>query len=128
MHIDAAARGLGASMAMTVWLAFSIVAGNRLRVVERQDCDSVERLVQADRELRRNDPSALLEYDDIIAAHQPEVAAMIRSAVDETLSAYADDVDVDDVDTMYQMLLVEVLVLSYAFEPQPGPGATTGLS
>lgn len=123
-RIDDAARGLGASMAMTIWVAFSHFAGARLGQVSEEDCNAVERLLEADEELRRDDPHALIESDDIIAAHQPEVAKLIRARLNETLAAYAEDIDVDDVDAMYQMLLVEVLVLSYAVEPlQPGHGS-----
>jgi hypothetical protein len=125
--IDDAARGLGASMAMAIWLAFTLFAGSRLRTIRDEDCSSVDQLLQADQELRRGDPTALVESDDIIAVHQPEVAKLIRTRMDETLSAYAEDIDVDDVDAMYHMLLVEVLVLSYAVEPlQPGPGQSAG--
>lgn len=126
-QIDDAARGLGASMAMTIWLAFALFAGPRLRTIRAEDCSDVDQLLQADQELRRSDPSAIFESDDIIAVHQPEVAKLIRTRMDETLSAYAEDIDVDDVDAVYHMLLVEVLVLSYAVEPvQPGPGQSAG--
>lgn len=126
-RIDDAARGLGASMAMSIWMAFSMFAGPRLGTVEEKDCAEVEALLRADEELRRNDPTAIVESDDIIAVHQPEVARLIRSKLDETLSTYAEDVDVDDVDAMYHMLLVEVLVLSYAVEPaQADPSKSAG--
>lgn len=115
--IDDAARGLGVSMAMTTWLAFSLFAGRRLRKVSEEDCHAVEKLLDADQDLRRCDPSAIIESDDIIAVFQPELAKLIRKTMSQTLSSYAEDIDVDDVDTMYHMLLVEVLVLSYAVEP-----------
>lgn len=125
-RIDDVARGLGASMAMTIWVAFSISAGSNLNPIAEEDCATVERLLHADEELRRDDPRALMESDDVIAAQQPEVAKLIRARLDETLASYADSVDVDDVDAMYQMLLVEVLVLSYAVKPvQPGHGGAT---
>jgi DNA-binding protein Fis len=114
-------------MAMSIWMAFSMFAGPRLGTVEEKDCAEVEDLLRADEELRRNDPTAIVESDDIIAVHQPEVARLIRAKLDETLSTYAEDVDVDDVDAMYHMLLVEVLVLSYAVEPlQADPSKSAG--
>ncbi len=116
-RIDDAARGFGASMAMSIWMAFTLFAGTNLGTVDPQDFRNVEELLRTDEERRCNDPDEIIESDDIIAAHQPEIARLIRNKLDETLSNYADDVDVDDVDMIYRMLLVEVLVLSYAVKP-----------
>jgi len=125
-RMDDAARGLGASMALTVWMAFSSFAGSRLRRVQEGDIRNVEGLLHADEEIRRDDPRALVESDDVIAAQQPAVASMLRARLDETLARYARNIDVDDVDRMYEMVLAEVLVLSYAVEAwQPGSGSTT---
>ncbi len=114
---DDAARGLGASLAITIWNAFRMTAGDRLRRITREDCDAAEQLLRTDEELRRANAKVVLESDDVIALHQPEIARFIRARLDDTMMSFADDIDVDDVDAMYRMLLVEILALSYAVQP-----------
>lgn len=113
-RIDDAARGLGASLMLAVWLAFDRHAGARLRVLTESELERAENLLAADEELRRNDPSVVPESDDIVAVQQPDAAAFVRAKVDETLREYAAVVDVDDVDAVYRMILAELLALSYA--------------
>jgi DNA-binding protein Fis len=45
---------------------------------------------------------------------QPDILGFIHEHLDAALDANANEVDVDDVRTVYQMVLVEVLALSYA--------------
>jgi hypothetical protein len=114
---DDAARGLGASLAITIWNAFRLTAGDRLRRVSQEDCQSAELLLQTDEELRRDNAKVVLESDDIIAMHQPDIARFVRDRIEDTMTTLADQIDVDDIDAVYRMLLVEVLVLSYAVQP-----------
>lgn len=123
---DDAARGLGASLAITLWNAFRLTAGDRLRKLTNEDCEAAEALLQTDEELRRADPRVVLESDDVIAMHQPEIAKFIRARLEDTMASFADEIDVDDVDAMYRMLLVEVLALSYAVQPPDELAVTSG--
>ena len=116
-RIDDAARAFGASLAMTIWLAFTLHFGTRLGAVTHDACDDVDNVLRTDEELRRDDPRVVIESDDIIAAHQPDIARLVRSHMEETMASFADDIDVDDVDRVYRMILVEVLALSYAVTP-----------
>ena len=116
---DDAARGLGASLAVTIWNAFRATAGDRLRRVTREDCHAAEALLRTDEDLRRSDAKVAIESDDVIAVHQPEVAKFVRARLDDTMTQFADAIDVDDIDAVYRMVLVEVLALSYAVQPPP---------
>jgi len=123
---DDTARGLGASLAVTIWNAFRLTAGDRLRRVSQEDCRSAEQLLRADEELRRDNAKVVLESEDIIAMHQPDIARFIRDRIEDTMMTLADQVDVDDIDAVYRMLLVEVLVLSYAVQPPEELAAIVG--
>ena len=114
---DDAACGLGLTLAMPIWVSFSQFTRQRLRIITAEDCIAVQNHLLADEELRRNDPKLIVETDEIIAINQPEVARLVRTKTNETLSRYASSVDVDEVDYTYRVLLVEVLVLSYAVPP-----------
>jgi hypothetical protein len=116
-RIDDAARAFGASLATTIWLSFTLHFGSRLGRVGHDACDEVDTLLRTDEELRKDDLHEVIESDDIIAAHQPDIARVVRSHMDETMASFADDIDVDDVDRVYRMILVEVLALSYAVTP-----------
>jgi hypothetical protein len=124
--LDDAARGLGASLAITIWNAFRLTAGERLRRITSEDCDAAEQLLRTDEELRRTNAKVALESDDVIAMHQPEIAKFIRARLEDTMTSFADEIDVDDVDAMYRMLLVEVLALSYAVQPPDELAPMTG--
>jgi hypothetical protein len=121
--IDDAARGLGAALGLTLWLAFSMFAGARLGVVREEDCDAAQKLLEVDEQLRRDDPRIVMESDDVVAAQQPAIACFVQARLDDTLAVFADEIDVDDVDVVYRMALVEALVLSYAVAaPASCPG------
>lgn len=123
---DDAARGLGASLAITIWNAFRLTVGDRLRRLTREDCEAAEELLRMDEGLRRDNAKEGLESDDVIALHQPEIARFVRARLEDTMTHFADDIDVDDVDRMYRMLLVEVLALSYAVQPPDELAPETG--
>jgi hypothetical protein len=73
-----------------------------------------------DEELRKRDPTAPLESEDVVSHYQPELAAFLRGKVEETARVHKDDVDLDQVDAVYRLALVEVLAFSYAFPAPAG--------
>lgn len=119
MPLDDAARGLGVMLSMLVWLAFEHAAQGGIRIVQEEDWEHAEQVLKVDEDLRKDDPRAVIESDDIIAMHQPDIARFVRERVEATVRAYEDEIDMDDVDAVYRLVLVEVLALSYAVLP-PG--------
>lgn len=117
LPLDDAARGLGVTLSMLVWLAFEYQAQGGLGVVQDADWEHAEQVFKVDEDLRKNDPRAVIESDDIIAIQQPEIARFVRERVEATVRAFEEEIDVDDVDAVYRLVLVEVLALSYAVRP-----------
>jgi hypothetical protein len=126
--LDESALGLGYFLAISVWLGFEQVHGSVLRSVPTDELLATRELLQLDEQLRRNDPSDVLETDDIIAMEQPELLEFVHDHVDTTLESSEDEIDVDDVHEVYRVILTEILALSYAVERPIGfPVARTEL-
>ncbi len=126
--LDETALGLGYLMAMSIWMSFDRVHKDHLGQVTEEELDATLELLALDEQLRRSDPTDILETDDVIAMEQPELMEFVHEHVDATLEAHADDIDVDDVHDVYRVLLGEILALSYAVERPVGfPIARTEL-
>lgn len=126
--LDETALALGYFLALAVWLAFEQVHGAHIEEVTDDELAATDELLTLDEELRRSDPAEALDSDDVIAMEQPDLLDFIHEHVDATLEAHAEDVDVDDVHTVYRLVLVEILALSYAVErPRGYPVAKTEL-
>ena len=126
--LDETALALGYFLALTVWLAFERAHGQHLDAVTDEQIRATIELLTLDEELRRADAAESLDTDDVIAMEQPHVLAFIHEHIDATLDAHAEQIDVDDVHTVYRLVLVEVLALSYAVRrPEGYPVAKTEL-
>ncbi|HEX6766087.1 MAG TPA: hypothetical protein VF103_11430 [Polyangiaceae bacterium] len=126
--LDETALALGYFLALTVWLAFERAHGQHLDAVTEEQIRATIELLTLDEELRRADAAESLDTDDVIAMEQPHVLAFIHEHIDATLDAHAEQIDVDDVHTVYRLVLVEVLALSYAVRRPDGyPVAKTEL-
>jgi hypothetical protein len=112
--LDDTALALGYFLTLTIWLAFERAHGGHLEEISLESIQATEELVSLDEELRRADPTEAVDTDDVIAMEQPHVCEYIHEHVDGTLEAHAEDVDVDDIHTVYRLALVELLTLSYA--------------
>jgi hypothetical protein len=117
--LDDAARALGVNLALVVWRSFEHAAAGQLRVVQPADWELAEQFLRVDEELRKRDASAVVESDDVVAVLQPELAAYVRERVEATVRG-CEELDLDDVDAVYRLILVQVLALSYAVEPPAG--------
>ena len=85
-------------------------------------------LLSLDEELRRTDPAESLDTDDVVAMEQPHILSFVHEHIDATLEAHAEQIDVDDVHSVYRVVLVEILALSYAVRrPEGYPVAKTEL-
>jgi hypothetical protein len=126
--LDETALALGYFLALTVWLAFERAHGQHLEEVTEDEIRATDELLTLDEELRRADPAEALDTDDVIAMEQPHVLSFVHEHIDATLDAHAEQVDVDDVHSVYRNVLVEILALSYAVRrPEGYPVAKTEL-
>jgi hypothetical protein len=126
--LDETALGLGYFLAISIWISFEQIHKEHLSQIGEQEIRATCELLALDEELRRADPTDILETDDVIAMEQPELLEFVHEHVDATLESHADDIDVDDVHEVYRVLLTEILALSYAVERPIGfPMARTEL-
>ena len=124
--LDETALALGYFLTLAVWLAFEQAHGEHVDEVSLDAVQATEELIELDEQLRRKDPTDAIDTDDVIAMEQPQLLEFVHDHIDGTLDAHADDVDVDDVDGIYRLVLVELLSLSYAVqEPRGYPMAKT---
>lgn len=118
--LDETALALGYFLALTVWLAFDRAHSSHMNEVTEEELVATDELLTLDEELRRADPAESLDSDDVIAMEQPHVVAFVHEHIDGTLDAHAEEIDVDDVHSVYRVVLVEVLALSYAVRRPDG--------
>lgn len=117
--IDETALALGYFLTLAVWLAFDSAFHGDIDNVTETALTSVEESLQLDEQLRLADPAEALDSDDVIAMEQPHAMAFIHEHIDAALEANANEVDVDDVHSIYRLVLIEVLALSYAVKAPP---------
>ena len=118
--LDETALALGYFLALTVWLAFERAHGQHVDAVTEEQIRATGELLSLDEELRRSDPAESLDTDDVIAMEQPHILGFIHEHIDATLDAHAEQIDVDDVHSVYRVVLVEILALSYAVRRPDG--------
>lgn len=114
--LDETALALGYFLALSVWLAFERAHPGKIEEVSPESIAATGELLTLDEELRRTDPTESLDSDDVVAMEQPDVMLFVNEHVNATLESNASHIDVDDVDTIYRVILVEILTLSYAVQ------------
>ncbi|HEY4118310.1 MAG TPA: hypothetical protein VGM56_10655 [Byssovorax sp.] len=117
--LDETALALGYFLTLAIWLAFDAVFSNDLGQVSETALASVEEAMSLDEQIRLSDPAEAVDSDDVVAMEQPDILAFVHEHVDAALEANASEVDVDDVHVIYQVVLVEILALSYAVRAPP---------
>jgi hypothetical protein len=115
--IDETALALGYFLTLAVWLAFDSVFGVELSEVTETALTGVEESLKLDEQIRLSDPAEAVDSDDVVAMEQPDVLSFVHEHLDAALEANASEVDVDDVHSIYRVVLIEVLALSYAVRP-----------
>lgn len=118
--LDETALALGYFLALAVWLSFEQTHGEHLNEISTDELLATDQLLELDEELRRADPAESLDSDDVIAMEQPHLLEFVHEHIDATLDAHAEQIDVDDVHTVYRMILVQLLALSYTVERPRG--------
>ncbi len=114
--LDETALALGYFLTLAIWLAFDRVFQGELGEVTETALGSVEEALQLDEQIRLSDPAEAVDSDDVVAMEQPDILSFVHEHLDAALEANADEVDVDDVHSIYHVVLVEVLALSYAVQ------------
>lgn len=126
--LDETVLALGYFLSLAVWLAFEQAHGGHLEEITEQALSATDELLKLDEQLRRTDPAEALDTDDIVAMDQPHLLEFVNEHLEATLEAHAEDIDVDDVHSVYRLVLLEVLALSYAVQRPIGfPVAKTEL-
>ncbi len=115
--LDETALALGYFLTLSVWLSFERNFEHRLGEVESEQVSATEQSLALDEELRRFDPAEAVDSDDVVGMEQPFLLSFVHEHLDHALEVHADEVDVDDVDTIYHLVLIEILALSYAVLP-----------
>jgi hypothetical protein len=128
--LDHTAIALGYFLSIAVWLAFERTFGDRLDEVTADALKATEDAIGLEEELRAERGHEPLDLDDVVAIEQPAVLAFVHEHVDAALDVTAQaegeppaeerDVDVDDVHTVYRVIIVLTLALSHAVRPVDG--------
>lgn len=126
--LDETALALGYFLALSVWLAFEEAHADHIDEVSAEAIGETEQLLMLDEELRKSDASDPMDTDDVVAMEQPAIMEMVHEQISTTLESHGTDVDLEDVQVVYGLILVVLLSLSYAVQRPAGfPIAKTEL-
>lgn len=117
---DDLAQSLGYFLVVTVYLAFRDAFPSRLAVVDETALSLAQATFDADEELRRNDPTEVLETDDVVAIQQPALLQFVQHHLDQAVEQSGPSPDLPAFDLIYRSVLVEVIALSHAVAPSSG--------
>ena len=112
--LDETALALGYFLTLAIWLGFDGTFGSEMAEVTETALVGVEESLQLDEQIRLSDPAEAVDSDDVVAMEQPDILSFVHEHLDAALEANAGEVDVSDVHSIYRVVLVEVLALSYA--------------
>jgi hypothetical protein len=112
--LDETALALGYFLTLAIWMAFDATFGKALVEISETALTGVEESLKLDEQIRLSDPAEAVDSDDVVAMEQPDVLSFVHEHLDAALEANAEAVNVDDVHSVYRVVLVEVLALSYA--------------
>lgn len=125
---DELAQSVGYFLAVTVYLAFREAFPTRLELVDELSLKLAIDTLSADEELRANDPTEVMESDDVVAMGQPIVLGYVQHHFDEALGQAEDGVDLEAFDVIYRAILVEVIALSHAVRSPDGEAHDAALA
>lgn len=117
---DELAQSVGYFLAVTVYLAFREAFPTRLGPVDASSLALAVDTLDTDVELRANDPTEVMESDDIVAMGQPALVSYVQHHFDEAIAQSEPDADLRAFDTVYRAILVEVIALSHAVRSPDG--------
>lgn len=120
---DEMAQSLGYFLVVTVFLAFQEAFPTRLDPVDEGGLRMALDTLEADEELRAQDPTEVLDSDDVVAMTQPALLEYVQHHLQEALAqaqGEEEDANLEDMDRVYRAILVEVISLSHAVQGPPG--------
>jgi hypothetical protein len=120
LRADEMAQSLGYFLAVTVYLAFREAFPTRLGSVDEGALQIALDTLEADEELRAEDPLEVLDSDDVVAMTQPALLDWVQHHLQEALDQAGEAADLEDLDRVYRAILVEVITLSHAVQAPPG--------
>src|SRR5690606_13264201 len=107
-------------LAVAVYLAFREAFPRRLDEVEGDMLRLALETLEADEALRAEDPSEVLDSDDVVALGQPSLVEFIQHHLQEALQQGGEDADLGELDRVYRAVLVEIIALSHAVRSPTG--------
>lgn len=126
---DDLAQSLGYFLVVTVYMAFREAFPTRLGTVPQHALDLALATLDADEELRANDPTEVLESDDVIAITQPVLLHFVQHHLDQALEQAGEQPNLEAFDQIYRAILVEVVALSQSIAPPEGtPPESAGMA
>lgn len=117
---DDLAQSVGYFLIVTVHMAFREAFPTRLRQVDEAALQMAIDTLDADEELRKDDPSEAMESDDVVAMTQPALLHFVQHHLEQALEQAGEQPDLAAFDQVYRSVLVEVVALSHAVEPPDG--------
>jgi len=117
---DELVQALGYFLTVTVYLSFREAFPTRLTTASEDDVSIAEATIEADEEIRANDPDEALETDDVVGIAQPAVVAFVQHHVEQALEQGGDEVNLTELDRVYRSVLVEIVALSHAVASPEG--------
>jgi hypothetical protein len=117
---DETVQSLGYFLIIAVYLAFREAFPTRLHEVDDGSLQIALDTLTADEELRANDPTEILESDDVVAISQPSMVAFVQHHVQEALEQSKGELDLGELDRIYRAVLVQVIALSHSVASPAG--------
>ncbi|MBL8601773.1 MAG: hypothetical protein JNK72_07610 [Myxococcales bacterium] len=121
---DETAEALAQFLSVIAWRSFVEAFGARLNAVEASSLAAARAMFEYDEELRRGDPHAVLESDDVVAIGQPHLVGFLRDQIEAALEPDEDgepaEADPDAVDAVYKSVLVMILAMGQSVAPPRG--------
>jgi hypothetical protein len=117
---DETVQSLGYFLIISVFMAFREAFPKRLREIDEGSLHMAIDTLAADEELRANDPTEILESDDVVAMGQPSMISFVQHHVQEAIEQSEGELDLEELDRIYRAVLVQVIALSHAVASPAG--------
>lgn len=117
---DELVQSVGYFLAVTVYMCFRDAFPRRLVEVGEETLRMADETLRADEELRAADPREILDSDDVLALRQPAIVGFLQHHVSEAVEQGEDEIDLDELDLIYRLLLVQIIALSDAVSSPSG--------